>query len=200
MATIQTNRAIKKMKQAGFDRSDFRIRTDTKVKQTTDMIHGTRKYREYGDAIITVLNRDKVDELLSQILAIGLDVTIYHTDKHQDSFHIKDNYEDNGIIRIVDMTQEDEYGMHIRWNQIDNPKRNQEMAIPGKQEIVRVTIQITPTYKRQIWAQKISDVSYKVLDGGGELTGEIIIVTMPEHIINERKAAMNLHYAELEII
>ena len=65
-------------------------------------------------------------------------------------------------------------------------------------EIVRASIQITPTYKRQVWAEKLSKYAYKVLRKDGSRTGEMII-TMGD-VINERKAKMNLHYGELEIV
>ena len=65
-------------------------------------------------------------------------------------------------------------------------------------DLVRVSIQITPTYKRQVWAEKLSGNAYRVLRKDGSPTGEMII-TMGD-VINERKAVMSLHYAELEMV
>ena len=79
MATEQAKRAIAKMKQAGFARSDFRVKTDTKVRQRTDMIRGTETYRIYGDAIITCLaSKEEATGRIEAALEAGLDVMVYY--------------------------------------------------------------------------------------------------------------------------
>ena len=76
MASTQAKRAIAKMKKAGFKRSDFRVRTQTRSKT-----HEGREYTEYGEALITCLAPK--EEALAKVHAAikaGLDVTFYSRD------------------------------------------------------------------------------------------------------------------------
>jgi len=99
MATIQARRAIEKMKKAGFARSDFRVRTNTKVFQRTDMLQGTRTYREYGDAIITCLaSKEESTSKIEAALDAGLDVTVYYINGQPGHPHFSEAAGDKGDV------------------------------------------------------------------------------------------------------
>lgn len=71
----QSKRAIDKMKAAGFKRSEFRVRTETKSYKMND---GRRAY-EYGDALISChASRDRQMEMIDAMVEAGLNVEVSH--------------------------------------------------------------------------------------------------------------------------
>jgi hypothetical protein len=101
--TNQAKRAIAKMKAAGWKRSEFKVRTDTRVYQKNG-----RRIREYGDALI-MLRASKSEQYrkIGAMLAEGLDVmVISNKDGGLGYIHVSDGWKDEGQAQAIYIQQD----------------------------------------------------------------------------------------------
>lgn len=106
IVTQQAKRAIAKMKAAGWQRSEFSVRTDTHRYRRNG-----REIREYGRALIHVkADKETLYMRIAGMLQAGLDIIVLVFESGTPSYPIvQDNYhpEDRGTYQVCYYRKDD---------------------------------------------------------------------------------------------
>ena len=98
----QTKRTIRKMKEAGFERSEFSVNVDRHYIPNSRRDYGKALY-EYGDAVITVTSSSaykNIGEMVDQIIVAGLGVTEYCMSNGKSSWHLTTKHNKHKVVEL----------------------------------------------------------------------------------------------------